>query len=53
MAHSVKTKDGRKRYALRKQTVEPVFGIIKSVPVGSNLNEDGRAKNRRVEMAVR
>ena len=31
MAHRVKTKDGRKRYALRKQTVEPVFGIIKSV----------------------
>jgi transposase/IS5 family transposase len=31
MAHRLKTKDGRKRYALRKQTVEPVFGIIKSV----------------------
>lgn len=31
MAHRVKTKEGRKHYALRKQTVEPVFGIIKSV----------------------
>jgi hypothetical protein len=31
MAHRLKTKDGRATYALRKQTVEPVFGIIKSV----------------------
>lgn len=31
MAHKLKTKVGRARYALRKQTVEPVFGIIKSV----------------------
>jgi hypothetical protein len=31
MAYKLKTKAGRKRYALRKQTVEPVFGIIKSV----------------------
>jgi transposase len=31
MAHRLKTKAGRKQYALRKQTVEPVFGIIKSV----------------------
>lgn len=31
MAHRLQTKDGRQRYALRKQTVEPVFGIIKSV----------------------
>jgi transposase len=31
MAHKLKTQAGRKRYALRKQTVEPVFGIIKSV----------------------
>lgn len=30
MAHKLKTKVDRKRYALRKQTVEPVFGIIKS-----------------------
>ena len=31
MAHRLKTPEGRKRYALRKQTPEPVFGIIKSV----------------------
>jgi transposase len=31
MAHRLKTKAGRATYALRKQTVEPVFGIIKSV----------------------
>ena len=31
MKHRLKTKEGRARYALRKQTVEPVFGIIKSV----------------------
>jgi len=31
MAHRLKTTAGRARYALRKQTVEPVFGIIKSV----------------------
>lgn len=31
MKHALKTKLGRAAYALRKQTVEPVFGIIKSV----------------------
>ena len=31
MLHRLKTKAGRAMYALRKQTVEPVFGIIKSV----------------------
>lgn len=31
MKHTLKTKEGRALYALRKQTVEPVFGIIKSV----------------------
>jgi transposase len=29
MAHRLKTKEGRELYALRKQTVEPAFGIIK------------------------
>lgn len=29
MAHRLKTQSGRAIYALRKQTVEPVFGIIK------------------------
>jgi transposase len=28
--HRIRTKEGRKIYALRKSTVEPVFGIIKS-----------------------
>ena len=31
MAHRLKTREGRSLYALRKQTPEPVFGIIKSV----------------------
>jgi len=31
MAHRLQTPDGKKLYALRKQTPEPVFGIIKSV----------------------
>jgi transposase len=31
MAHTLKTKAGRAQYALRKQTIEPIFGIIKSV----------------------
>ncbi len=29
MAYTLSSKDGRSRYGLRKQTVEPVFGIIK------------------------
>lgn len=31
MAHRLATPEGRRLYALRKQTPEPVFGIIKSV----------------------
>ncbi|UVK48627.1 IS1182 family transposase (plasmid) [Mesorhizobium sp. AR07] len=31
MAHRLKTPEGKRLYALRKQTPEPVFGIIKSV----------------------
>jgi hypothetical protein len=31
MAHRLKTSAGRALYGLRKQTVEPVFGIIKHV----------------------
>jgi transposase len=31
MKHTLKTQAGRQQYVLRKQTVEPVFGIIKSV----------------------
>lgn len=30
MAHRLKSPAGRKLYGLRKQTPEPVFGIIKS-----------------------
>lgn len=31
MAHRLKSKAAAARYALRKQTVEPVFGIVRSV----------------------
>ncbi len=31
MGHRLRTKEGRDRYKLRKETVEPVFGIIKHV----------------------
>ena len=31
MTHRLKTRKGRADYALRKQTVEPVFGVIKQV----------------------
>jgi transposase len=31
MKHRLKTRTGKAAYALRKQTVEPVFGILKSV----------------------
>jgi hypothetical protein len=31
MSHRLQTPEGRTLYALRKQTPEPVFGIIKSV----------------------
>ena len=31
MQHCLRTRDGRIWYALRKQTVEPVFGIVKAV----------------------
>jgi hypothetical protein len=31
MTHRLKTTTGRATYALRKQTVEPLFGIIMSV----------------------
>ena len=31
MVHRLKTPAGKALYAVRKQTVEPVFGIIKSV----------------------
>ncbi len=46
MAHRLKTKAGRARYALRKQTVEPVFGIIKSVLGFRQFSLRGLAKVR-------
>ena len=44
MAHRLKTKAGRALYALRKQTVEPVFGIIKSVMGFRQFSLRGLAK---------
>jgi len=34
MAHRLTTRRGRTLYGLRKQTVEPLFGVIK-LPIGS------------------
>ena len=42
----MKTKAGRALYALRKQTVEPVFGIIKSVMGFRQFSMRGLAKVR-------
>ncbi len=44
MAHKLKTQAGRALYALRKQTVEPVFGIIKSVMGFRQFSLRGLAK---------
>ncbi len=44
MAHRLKTKAGKERYKLRKQTVEPVFGIIKEVRRFRRLSLRGHAK---------
>ena len=46
MSHRLKTKAGRALYALRKQTVEPVFGIIKSVMGFRQFSMRGLAKVR-------
>ena len=46
MSHRLKTKVGRALYALRKQTVEPVFGIIKSVMGFRQFSLRGLAKVR-------
>jgi hypothetical protein len=42
MAHRFKTKAGRALYGLRKQTVEPLFGIIRRCD-GLALDEHARA----------
>jgi transposase/IS5 family transposase len=44
MAHRLKTKTGRADYALRKQSVEPVFGIIKHVMKFRQFLVRGRQK---------
>lgn len=44
MAHRFKSKIGRELYKLRKQTVEPVFGIIKEAMGFRRFRLRGRAK---------
>ena len=44
MRYRLRTKAGRALYALRKQTVEPVFGIIKAVMGFRRFMLRGRAK---------
>ncbi len=44
MPHRLKTKAARARYALRKQMIEPVFGIIKSVMGFRHLSRRGLKK---------
>jgi transposase len=46
MAHRLKTPQGRALYALRKQTPEPVFGIIKSVLGFRQFSMRGLSKAR-------
>ena len=47
MAHRLATPAGRKLYALRKQTVEPVFGIIKETMGFRRFSLRGEAKAAR------
>jgi transposase len=44
MAHRLSTQEGRALYKLRKQTVEPVFGIIKRVMGWRQMSMRGLAK---------
>ena len=44
MAHRLKTVVGKTLYRLRKQTVEPVFGIIKEVMGFRRFSLRGQAK---------
>jgi hypothetical protein len=46
MAHRLGTQQGRALYGLRKQTVEPVFGIIKRVMGWSQMSMRGLEKAR-------
>ena len=49
MAHRLRTPEGRKVYALRKQTPEPVFGIIKAALGFRQFAPRARQGARRVE----
>lgn len=44
MAHRLSTQDGRALYKLHKQTVEPVFGIIKRIMGWRQMSMRGLAK---------
>jgi transposase len=44
MQHRLKTKEGRALYNLRKQTIEPVFGIIKQAMGFRGFSMRGKAK---------
>ena len=46
MAHRLATREGRQLYAQRKQTIEPVFGIIKAAPGFRRFSLRGLAKVR-------
>ena len=46
MAYRLTTKAGRALYGLRKQTVEPVFGIIKRVMGWRQMSMRGLEKAR-------
>jgi transposase len=46
MAHRLETKTGKELYAQRKQTIEPVFGIIKSAMGFRQFSLRGKAKAR-------
>jgi hypothetical protein len=46
MAHRLRTRTGRTLYALRKQTIEPVFGIIKRVMGWRQMTMRGLAAAR-------
>lgn len=44
MAHRLRTREGRELYKLRKQTVEPVFGIIKEAMGFRQMSMRGKEK---------
>ena len=46
MAHRLRTREGRALYAQRKQTIEPVFGIIKAAMGFRRFSLRGLAKVR-------